>query len=202
MSSLSMFIVETSRRDKKAAKFARQSTPVFLATYPSPLTSDAKIDALSLYGFLAMSVISALLLREHPIGLFYIGLGFSFIVATGSHNRYSLELYGDYLRQRHALITERRVVELPVEMLDAWMLAFHRLGIDISSDEAANEFKRLCYDPYTRKRLIRQGRLVVAARDTAGYQLALAHMRNVMSEILRGRIEDRQIDTRPSRLVK
>lgn len=196
-----MLLVETRHRDKKAARFARRGTPVFAVIKSSPHPSDEKIRVLGNYGLVVMTVIAAILLGGIRSATFLIGFSFTFFAAISYYDRYSLELYERYQRKRNEMIDQRRVVELPLEMLHAWKRAYERIGIDVSMKEARMEFGRLCHDPHTRNRLMEQRRALIAADCEPCRWRAIAEMRNEMSAILQERIRDRQIDTRPGRLL-
>ncbi len=196
-----MFLVETSSYDKAAIKFAQRNTPVFSVIRIPVLESEIKTRLLYDYGLLVSMVLIGILSTGHPVTIVLIGLLFGFTVLDNYYQDYSLEVYERYQRKRNKMITERRVVELPVEMLYAWKRAYERIGINVSTDEARMEFGRLCHDPHTRSRLIEQRRAFIAADCEPCRWRAIADMRNEMSAILQERIRDRQIDTRPGRLL-
>lgn len=195
-----MLLVETSSRDKRAAKFAHQGTPVFAVIRSSVHLTDKKVRTLKNYGFLLTMITLAILLNGDQVYTFLLGFTFAFTVTNVHYQIYALEFYESYQRKRNEMIGQRRVVELPREMLDAWQRAFGLLGINVSASEARMEFGRLCHDPHTRERLVVQRRLLIRADCDPCHWVAISNMRNEMSAILRDHIRDRQIDTRPGRL--
>lgn len=202
MSAQPMFLVPTSAHDKRADKFARNSVPMSIATSfrrdvlaYSQAKALLQIDCWHLLTFTILIIMS-----DNGLTVLLIGLIFMSRLIIEHSMRAPLEIYEKYYRTKNMMIDQRRLVELPEVMFEAWIRAFSHLGITISHEEAAAEFTRLCGDPQARRSLLQQKHQLRIADCDDCLKQAEATMRQEMSALLRDRIADRQIDTRPGRL--